>query len=133
MANISILLQSNACQPFFTESRRNEINGLLEKSAFEVVVISDILIGMRIFNSRFVDEIKNKGTATAFEKSRLVVQAYNDHGKEEILTQSPNIQRMSQQLILALATCMQKYDLYLRDISQAYVQFTTHLNGEFFV
>lgn len=41
---------------------------------------------MRIFNSRFIDEIKNEETATAFEKSRLVIQAYNDHDKEEILT-----------------------------------------------
>ena len=68
---------------------------------------------MRIFNSRFVDEIKNEGTAMAFEKSRLVVQAYNNHGKEEILTQSPTIQRMSQRLILAFAARMPQYDLYL--------------------
>ena len=40
---------------------------------------------------------------------------------------------MSQRLILALAVCMQQYDLYLRDISQTYVQSTTYLNNEFFV
>ncbi len=95
MANISKLLQSDASQPLFTESRWKEINGLLEKNAFEVVAISDILNGMGIFNSRFVDKIKNEGTATAFEKLRLVAQAYNDYGKEEILTQSPTIQQMS--------------------------------------
>ena len=133
MADISILLQNNASQPHFTESRRKIINGLLEKNAFEVVEILDIPRGMRIFNSRFVDEIKKKGTATVFEKSRFVVQAYNDHGKEEILTQSPTIQQMSQRSILALAACMQQYDLYLRDISHVYVQSTTHLIREFFV
>ena len=133
MADISVFLKNNASEPPFTESRRKEINGLLEKDAFEIISISDVPSGMRIFNSRFVDEIKNEGTATAFEKSRLVVQAYNDHGKEEILTQSPTIQQMSQRLILALAACMPQYDLYLRDISQAYVQSTTHLNREFFV
>ncbi len=133
MADISILLQNNASQPHFTESRRKIINGLLEKNAFEVVEILDIPRGMRIFNSHFVDEIKNKGTATVFEKSRFVVQAYNDHGKEEILTQSPTIQQMNQRFILALAACMQQYDLYLRDISHVYVQSTTHLIREFFV
>lgn len=81
----------NTSETPFIESRRKEINGLLEKSAFEVVTISDVPSGMRIFNSRFVNEIKNEGTATAFEKSTLVVQAYNNHGKEEILTQSPTI------------------------------------------
>lgn len=131
MADISVFLKNDASEPSFTESRRKEINGLLEKGALEVISISDVPSGMRIFNSRFVDEIKNEGTATAFEKSRLVVQAYNDHGKEEISTQSPTIQRMSQRLILALAACMPQYDLYLRDISQAYVQSTTHLNRDF--
>lgn len=50
---------------------------------------------MRIFNSRSVDEIKNDEIATVFENSRLVIQAYNNYGKEEILTQSPTIQQMS--------------------------------------
>ena len=49
----------------------------------------------------------------AFEKSRLIVQAYINHGKNEILTQSPTIQQMSQRLILALAAYMSQYDLYL--------------------
>lgn len=46
---------------------------------------------MKIFNSRFIDEIKNGGTAMEFKKSRLVIQAYDNHGKEKILTQSSTI------------------------------------------
>lgn len=92
----SIFLQNEpAPSTLFTESRHKKINGLSEKSTFEVVSISEILDGTRVFNSRFVDEIKNIGTAAAFEKSRLVVQAYNDHDKEMVLTQAPTIQRMS--------------------------------------
>ena len=86
MADISIFLKNNASASFFTKSQHKEINGLLEKSAFEVILISDVPSGMRIFNSHFVDEIKNKGTATSFEKSRLIVQAYKNNDKEEILT-----------------------------------------------
>jgi hypothetical protein len=62
----------------------------------------------RIFKSRIVREIKGKATPTPFEKSRLVIQAYNDHGKEVILTQSPTIQRASQRLIIALAPTLIK-------------------------
>jgi hypothetical protein len=40
----------------------------------------------RIFKSRIVREIKGKATPTPFKKSRLVIQAYNNHGKEVILT-----------------------------------------------
>lgn len=38
-----------------------------------------------------MDEIKNPGTEKAFEKSRLVVQAYNDADKTFVLTESPTI------------------------------------------
>ena len=99
-ANITIMMQDNHENAFdeigvnyspFTDSRRKEIDGLLEKGVFEVIAIADVPKGARIFGSRFVDEIKNAGTNKAFEKSRLVVQAFNDHGKEQVLTQSPTI------------------------------------------
>lgn len=112
MANISVFLKNDASEPPFTKSQHKEINNLLEKGAFEVISISDISSRMRIFNSCFVDKIKNKGPATAFEKSRLVIQAYNNHSKEKILTQLPTIQQMSQRLILALTVYLPQYDLY---------------------
>jgi hypothetical protein len=59
---------------------------LLEKGVFEVVNPKDVTQGNRVFNSRFVNEIKNPGTDKAFEKSRLVVQAYNDLEKDLVLT-----------------------------------------------
>ena len=133
--DVSVMLQDEDLVPY-TNSRQKEINGLLEKGCFEIVAREDIPSGIRIFNSRFVDSIKNEGTEQAFEKSRLVVQAYNDQEKNLVLTQSPTIQRMSQRIILALTPMLQYYkkaELYLRDISQAYVQSTTLLNREFFV
>ena len=67
-------------------------------------------------------------------KSRLVVQAYNDDSKHAVLTQSPTIQRISQRVILSVAAMTSKTTgLFLRDISQAYVQSTTLLNRDFYV
>jgi hypothetical protein len=113
------------------------LNGLLESGVFEVINITDVPKGIRIFNSRFVAEIKNPGTDKAFEKSRLVVQAYKDTEKDLVLTQLPTIQRVSQRLILALAAILYTNDddicLYLRDITQAYTQSKTQLNRDFFV
>jgi hypothetical protein len=117
----------------FAESRRKEINGLLEKRVFELIIIDAVLRNVRIFNFRFVDEIKHSGTSDVYEKSRLVVQAYNDHDKTLVLTQSSTIQRMSQRIILALAACISDCHLYLRDITQAYVQSKTPLNRQFFI
>jgi hypothetical protein len=130
-ADISVFLQDD--QPY-AASRQAEISGLLEKGVFEIASLNDVTGGVRIFNARFVDEIKNKGTDKAFEKSRLVVQAYNDNEKQLVLTQSPTIQRVSQRIILCIAAMKtDKSRLYLRDISQAYVQSTTPLNREFYI
>ena len=76
IADITIYLQDGATQ--FSASRQKELTGLLEKGVFEITKLANVPQGVRLFNSRFVDEIKNPGTDKAFEKSRLVVQAYNN-------------------------------------------------------
>jgi hypothetical protein len=86
-ADISIMIQETP----FANSRQKEINRLLEKGVFAAVTEKDVLQGVYIFNSRFVNKIKHPGTNKAFEKSRLVIQAYNDQGKDLVLTQSPTI------------------------------------------
>jgi hypothetical protein len=81
MADITIYLQDDYLQDDatqFSASRQKELAGLLEKGVFKITKLADVPQGVRLFNSRFVDEIKNPGTDKAFEKSRLVVQAYND-------------------------------------------------------
>jgi hypothetical protein len=82
----------------------------------------------RIFKSRLVREVKGK-TTKPYEKSRLVIQGYQDHGKEAILTQSPTIQRCSQRLSIALAPVLVQHGMtvQLRDITQAYPQAQTNL------
>lgn len=51
-----------------------------------MVSILELLKNIRIFNSRFVDKIKNIEIAKVFEKSRLAIQIYNNHDKTSILT-----------------------------------------------
>src|ERR1700733_6565562 len=68
IADITIFLQEDHQ---FQNSRLKEVVGLLEKGVFEIT--SNIPEGIRIFKARFVNEVKNKGTSQAFEKSRLVV------------------------------------------------------------
>jgi hypothetical protein len=57
---------------------------------FKVVKALEVLEGVRIFNSRFVNEIKLKDNVL-FMKSRLVVQAYNNNEKKLVFTQSLTI------------------------------------------
>ena len=72
--DISVLVQETP----FTDSRRKEINRLLEKGVFIVVTERDVLQGICIFNLRFVNKIKYSSTDKAFKKLRLVIQAYNN-------------------------------------------------------
>jgi hypothetical protein len=117
----------------FVDSRRKEINDLLKRQVFEIIIISKVPKNVRVFNSRFVDEIKHSDTSQAYEKSRLMIQTYNDHEKTLMLTQTSTIQRMSQRIILALTASVDDCHLYLRNIIQAYTQSKSLLNRMFFI
>jgi hypothetical protein len=65
----------------FENSRRKEINDLLKRRVFELIIIENVSRDVRIFNIRFVDEIKHSSTSDAYEKFRLMIQTYNDHDK----------------------------------------------------
>ncbi len=117
----------------FVAFRQKKINDLIEKSVFRSISKNDVSSDVRIFNFRFVDEIKHFDIDKAFEKSRLVVQTFNDQNKNLMLTQSFTIQRVNQRLIVCFIVVFSKMNLYLRDIIQTYVQSITSLNRDFFV
>jgi hypothetical protein len=138
-ADITVFLQDEVDSSFvsiltstFTESRRKEINDLLKRQVFEIITISEVFKNVRIFNSRFVDDIKHSDISQAYEKSRLVIQTYNDHEKTLMLTQAFTIQRMSQRIILAIAASI-NHHLYLRNIIQTYTQSKSLFNRMFFI
>ncbi len=87
----------------------------------------------RIFNSRFVDEIKYLNIDKIFEKSRFIVQTFNDQDKNSVLIQSFIHQRVNQRLIICLVVVFFEMNLYLKNIIQIYVQSETFLNRDFYV
>jgi hypothetical protein len=117
----------------FIAFRQKEIVELLEKDVFISVNKKNVSTDVRIFSFRFVNEIKHSGTEKAFEKFRLVIQAFNDQNKTLMLTQSSIIQRVSQRLIICLVVSLSQMKLYLRNITQVYVQSRFNLNRNFYV
>jgi hypothetical protein len=117
----------------FFKSRRKEINDLLKKRVFDLIIINVVFTNVRIFNFRFINEIKHTDIANVYEKSRLMIQVYNDHNKTLILTQSFIIQRISQRIIFILTACIFDCHLYLRNTTQTYVQSNIFLNRKFFI
>jgi hypothetical protein len=132
--DLAVLLRSKGLiitpgQPFEI-SGRTEIDNLIARGVFKFELYDPVKHAkLRIFDSRMVNEVKGKDTAAPYEKSRLVIRGYNDEGKAFILTQSPTIQRASQRLMIALAPCLFQRGiiLWIRDITQAYVQSQTPL------
>ena len=119
----------------FVASKQKEVLKLIEKEVFQLTDFSEIPMGIRIFNFRFVNEIKHQSIEKKLKKSRLMMQAYNDFNKMSVLTQSSIIQRVNQRVILCL-TAMFKDSLtklYFRDVIQAYVQSIFSLNREFYI
>ena len=101
---------------------------------FEFVIV-DLSSNIRVFNFRFVDKIKNRKTKKTFEKSRLMMQIYNDFIKNLVLIQFSTIQRANQRLIVCFAIILKKNftKFYFRDVIQTYIQSTTSLNREFYL
>jgi hypothetical protein len=126
LRNDGVIITSGAP---FEASDDQEISDLVGRGVFKFELYDEkVHRGTRIFKSRLVREVKGK-TTKPYEKSRLVIQGYQDHGKEAILTQSPTIQRCSQRLIMALAPVLVQHGMtvQLRDITQAYPQAQTNL------
>ena len=119
----------------FIDSKQKKINDLLKKIFFEFVNERDVLSNIRVFNARFVNEIKNENTKKTYEKSRLIIQTYNDSEKNQIFIQSSIIQRMNQRLILCIVVMIKSdsIKLYFQNITQTYVQSIFIFNRNFYV
>jgi len=66
----------------FEQSTKEEIDALIARSVFRFELYNLHEHGRtRIFKSRIVNEVKGKTTDYLYEKSRLVVQGFNDDGK----------------------------------------------------
>ena len=53
---------------------------------FTIVPLLTVPNGIYIFNSQFIDKVKNTKISIAFKKLYLIIQGYNNAKKELILT-----------------------------------------------
>ncbi|KAI0992688.1 hypothetical protein K3495_g15497 [Podosphaera aphanis] len=122
----------------FEEADRAEFNSLIKNGVVKITKYKPIEHDqVRLFNTRLIREVKGKGTANPYEKTRMVVAAWGDSEKKEILTQSPTVQRASQRLVAAISPSLLAMDnkemgLWTRDISQAYTQSASFLSRKFY-
>lgn len=103
----------------------------MDAGVFTIVPTSEARTN-RIFGLRFEDSIKHEGKTHAFEKFRLVVQAYN-HKTHAYLTHASTVQRVSRRSLLAICTIVAVLQIFTQDVSQAYVQSETRSHRPIFV
>ncbi len=79
-------------------SGQKEIQGLLEKDVFQLVMPEEASSRKQVFNTRFIDNIKNPCANKTYEKNRLVVNVYIDGKKNLVLMYSPKIPGVNQDI-----------------------------------
>lgn len=103
----------------FGDARRKEVDGLMSRGVFNIAEKKEA-IGPQIYGSRVIETLKEEGTPEVFEKSPLVVQGLNDNAG--LLTHAMTAQRPSQRPLMDLCAYDADLTLFIRDVSQAYVQ-----------
>ena len=126
------VLKDSKEEAAFATSRKAELEGLTKDGTFEPIHESKVPTTVRIFGSRFVDELKKVGCMLK-KKSRLVAQNYTDDEATAIPTKAPTVQRISQRVALCIAASMSSMNMYTRDITQAYIQSHTQLERDVYI
>lgn len=82
----------------FSAFGQKEIKSLLGKDFFKIFTLEDVTSTIQIYNSCFVEEIKDLSIDKAYEKKCLVIYAYNDKEKIFVLKNSPKIPGVNQSI-----------------------------------
>ena len=136
--HVLVLSKDDPRRSLFDKSIQAEVKGLMDKGTFTEVRKSQFSEEERqklnILKAKLILTIKDPGTNEEAFKARLVVQAIGskDKDKKMLFTYSPTVNRSSVRIMLAVAAAM-RLDIYLRDISQAYVSSDAHLLREVYV
>ncbi len=125
-------------------SGQKEIQRLLEKDIFKVVTLNKVVMSeeipssLQVFDSCFVNDIKDLYTDKAYEKSCPVMHAYNDKKKNLMLMHFPKKLEVRQSISFCLTTIIGNNDnnnikIYLQDIMQAYIKIASDLNPNVYI
>ena len=119
--NVHEVIVRDPPDPRFTDSARDEIEGLLKRGSYVVVGKDEIPPDATVLKSRVRNSIKTKPDGSENFKTRLVIQGHKEPGKNQIVKEAPTVLRSSVRLILILCAVFE-FKLWSRDVKQALIQ-----------
>ena len=121
-----------AHSPEFEEAKRKELEGLIERGTFRIVLEEELPPNPNIIPCRFVLAIKHSDTGETKHKARFVLGGHRDKDKNSIVHNTVNIKQSSIRLIMALATIL-GFDVWSLDVRQAYIQSASQLQRDVYI
>ena len=100
----------------FHEAKEREIEGLIQRGTFQMVLQSELGRNPNIVPSRFVLAIKHKDTGEEVYKGRFVLGGHRDRDKRTVVHNATTLKQASIRLLLALATIL-GFNLWSTDIN----------------
>ena len=126
-----ILSPGDPREQLFTEEKRKELVGLLERGAFRIVLREEAGDNPNVVPTRYVLAIKHsQNNQPPRLKARFVIGGHRDRDKNELLHDSRTVRAESIRLVIALATIF-GLRLSVADWRQGYIQSKSKLLRKF--
>ena len=110
----------------FADAERKEIQGLIDRGTWKVVLKDELSENGNILKGRFVLAIKDSGKDKEIWKARYVVQGYKDNLKQYLIHDTNTTRNNSVRMLIVRASLL-GFHLYSTDVTQAYLQSTESL------
>ena len=128
-----IIPQNDPRASLFDEAKREELNGLLQRGAFKIVLKEDVDPNPNIIPSRFVLAIKHgQRDGPPRLKARFVLGGHMDRARHNLVHDSCTIRPESVRLLIALATIL-GLSISTADWRQGYIQSKSALLRQVFI
>ena len=112
-------------------ARKQEIENLVRRFTWELVLKEDVPPGSNIISGSFVIAIRDVETDKPLFKARFVAHGHRDAEKHNLVHDSTNVHQSSV-LLIALAVIM-GFDICTEDITQVYLQSASKLLREVYL